>query len=68
MKTEINAQYTTENNNNMKKNQESAPRLSDDAFYLIALTMLLKKETGSASLEQYLTPAGLPFYNGKTAA
>ena len=45
-----------------------AGRLSDDAFYLIALALLIKKESGASSLSQYLFPGGLSISKDKTAA
>jgi len=66
MKTEINTHSFGENNN-IKKSQHLVPRLSDEAFYLIALAGLLKKEFGQASLKQYLVPGGLPVYKGNIA-
>ncbi|NOT50553.1 MAG: hypothetical protein HOP10_04690 [Chitinophagaceae bacterium] len=36
--------------------KDRSAKLSSDAFYLIALATLLKKETGGASLLNYLFP------------
>ncbi len=41
--------------------------LSNDAFYLIALALLLKKEKGESSLCQYLFPKEM-IQTGRTAA
>lgn len=62
----MNAQPCRENNN-FNNDPKSAPRLSDQAFYLIALAKLLKKESGMTSLEQFLAPGRTSGYNGKTA-
>lgn len=66
MKTQMNAHPCRENNN-FNNDPKSAPRLSDQAFYLIALAKLLKKESGMTSLEQFLTPGGSTGHKGKTA-
>lgn len=51
-----------------KKTNGSKPSLSSDAFYLIALALLLKKETGGSSLSHYLYPGNLAITKDKTAA
>ncbi|HLF47435.1 MAG TPA: hypothetical protein VI548_13485 [Chitinophagaceae bacterium] len=45
--------------------QPSAPGLSDEAFYLIALANLLKKEFGKNLPDQYLVPVEIPVYKGR---
>lgn len=47
----------------MKTAQEPAPRLSDDAFYLIALASLLKKMIRPASVQQFLIPGKFITFN-----
>ena len=44
------------------------PSLSNDAFYLIALAVLLKEESGKSSLTHYIVPGSKPVMNDKTAA
>lgn len=41
---------------NSNLQQPSIPRLSDNAFYLIALAMLLRKSVKPAKLKEYLVP------------
>ena len=43
-------------------------KLSDDAFYLITLALLLKKESGVSSISHYIFPKGSSIHNDKTAA
>ena len=59
----------TATNTERKDNQPATmPRLREEALYLIALALLLKKESGNASLKQYLEPGGIPGYKNKMAA
>lgn len=45
--------------------QSSTPVLSDEAFYLIALANLLKKEFGKNLPDQYLVPVEIPVYKSR---
>ncbi len=49
-------------------NNNSRATISDKAFYLIALAVLLKKETGLSSLSQYLMPGTNAAENNHSAA
>ena len=47
--------------------QVTAPRLSDDAFYLLTLACQLKKLLGPASLEHFLTTGESVVYSKKAS-
>lgn len=64
MKPETNKKLLEETSKKEMK-QSTTPRLSDEAFYLIALANLLKKEFGKNSLDQYLVPVELHVYKGR---
>lgn len=55
-------------NKNTNSKPVASPQLSDDAFYLIVLAGLLKKEFGVTSLQQFLAQESYPVYKGKNAA
>jgi hypothetical protein len=61
----INTRFLEENNKT-EMNHSLSPGLSEEAFYLIVLGNLLKKEFGEQSFEQYLIPVGLPVYKLKS--
>jgi hypothetical protein len=65
MKTPINAHPSGETSKN-EISRLLASGLSEDAFYLIALAALLKKEYGSGYLRQMLMPATVPVYKNRT--
>jgi hypothetical protein len=67
MITEMYSQQPGETNS-IKKSQRSATRLSDQAFYLIVLAKLFKKEFGVSLLKQYFTMEGPTAYPGRSAA
>ncbi len=47
--------------------QAAAPRLSDDAFYLMALACQLKKLLGPASLQYFLATGKLAVFTKKAS-
>lgn len=52
--------------NEIKDNQGSKTRLSDDAFYLIAIGCQLKKLLGPASLQHFIATGETVVFNDKT--
>jgi hypothetical protein len=55
-------------NKNTTLQPKTSSQLSDEAFYLIALASLLKKEFGVTSLNQFLAQESPINYKGRTAA
>jgi hypothetical protein len=54
---------TNDREKTLKTVHEPAPRLSDDAFYLIAMASLLKKMIKPYSMRQFLTPGNNVKFN-----
>jgi hypothetical protein len=65
MKVQSNPTPTPVKKTRIKK--DLAGKLSNEAFYLIALAMLLKKESGGRSMRNYLFPEPT-VSTGRTAA